>query len=331
MYAYNTSNHGMNNNPFVSDPTNAQARFPNIDANSPPQNAQFTSWLQPGVASNPTGYPQQQQMASYQQPQQQTPSYQYQQTGSGFAPGPATSPPPPFQPTSSFGQQLTAQINGSSYGYLNGAQQQQQQPTGYNPVQQQLQNNPGYVAQFDPYSSLGQWEGQGAGAQPPPQLQTSQSQSYLPPIQSPTQTSFGQAAMTSPGPNGQQHPREYIRSHKAELEAWDTYAWKQAIGAFEVLKDAWEARKKDIEGRATQLKNQLQYGQGGYYVDQIQQEGARLQGVCNSSQCTSLFAVNRVTVVTALQGGGLTFRLYRSIGISDARSIPRVSAVWRSC
>ena len=52
---------------------------------------------------------------------------------------------------------------------------------------------------------------------------------------------------------------------------WDQYAWKQALNAFDALKDAWATRKKDVEGRIAQV--QRDYGYTG------QQEVVRLQGV----------------------------------------------------
>ncbi|KAG9225030.1 hypothetical protein CCMSSC00406_0001819 [Pleurotus cornucopiae] len=282
MYGYAPKSPHITNNPFVSDPSNAQGRYPDISVPSPPANGQFTSWIQPG-------------QNNYQTPQLQ-PTYQPQQqplqqfaTGYGSLPGGGSGflspiqPQPtsqPFQPSSTFGRQLTAQVNGSSYGYLSG------EPTGvpqqqYAPAQQQL-SSPTYIAQFDPYSSLGQLENIGRQPQNRPSAvaitspQPSQSgQNTGSQILSPTTTS-----PMSIGPNGQLHPREYIRTHKAELEAWDAYAWKQVIGAFEALKDAWEKRKKEVEARAMQLRNQLQIGGGGYYSgDQIQQESSRLQGL----------------------------------------------------
>jgi len=163
-----------------------------------------------------------------------------------------------FQPSSSFGQQLVHDVNsGSQFGHLqsqnNGYQSAPQAgASGYGITpQQQLQNNPGYVAQFDPYASIGQgWDGQ------------NQNQPRSP---------------LSPSSNGNLHPRDHIRAHKAELEIWDTYAWKQLFNSFDALKGAWEVRKKELEGRVGQLHAQMQYGGGGYHPTQIQQEGSRLQ------------------------------------------------------
>jgi hypothetical protein len=253
------------NNPFISDPTNAQSRFPDLSDPSHSNDSQYTQWIQ----SPPTHLTQQQQRL-YQQPQQQQQQQQpqQQQYGSNFQPGyftPASPQQPtsmPFQPSSSFGQQLAATISGSSYGYLQG--QGQSQPTGYNPVQQQLQS-PTYIPQFDPYSSIGQgWE---------PQNQT-QTQ-----VHSPTTTGGYSASSSSTSPSADPHPREYIRNHKLELEAWDSYAWKQLLNAFDALKNAWDGRTKELGPTILQYQQQLAYGGGGYYAGQIQQEVARLQGV----------------------------------------------------
>ncbi|KAJ6576397.1 hypothetical protein DFH09DRAFT_1149210 [Mycena vulgaris] len=265
------------NNPFVSDP---QSRFPDLNGSPPahdPSAAQFTQWLQPG-AQSPMGMPNQQQPPFQQQQQfqpqmspQYNPGYTPQQ---GFA---APQSPSQFQPTSSFGQQLAGQVNGSSYGYLQG-QNTAAQPAAYNPVQQQLQNNPGYIPQFDPYSSIGQgWDGQMSAQQPQqPQMQSPN------PGQAPTSPGGGAPFGANPAAPSQLHPREYIRTHKQEVESWDTYAWKQLLGTFDTLKDAWEKRKKELDGHIVQLQQQMQYG--GYYAGQIQQEGARLQGMAKEAE-----------------------------------------------
>jgi hypothetical protein len=117
-------------------------------------------------------------------------------------------------------------------------------------VQQQIQPQPpSYqeVAQFDPYGPISQGWGETAAQ--------SQNQSQSPP----SSTTY----------NGHLHPREFIRTHKAELEAWDQYAWKQVLNAFDGLKDAWAARTKEVEGRISQVRRD--YGYTG------EQEVARLQ------------------------------------------------------
>ncbi|KAG7451154.1 uncharacterized protein BT62DRAFT_926811 [Guyanagaster necrorhizus] len=248
MYnGYGASGPAITNNPFVTDPTNSEGRFPDISG-ADHANGQFTSWLQPSASS------------SYQQ-QQQTGFQQQQYNSSYSSPGGYITPLSPQQ-TSGFGQLWMGQPvasgpQGSSYGYLQGPTTQPQSQA-YNPVQQQLQNTPGYVAQFDPYSSVGQgWEGSTINPTPTQQQ---------PPI-------------TSKSPTGFSHPREYLRTHKAELESWDTYAWKQLLGSFDAVKDAWEARKKEMQDNIGRLNVQMQYGGGGYHLAQIQQEMMRLQGL----------------------------------------------------
>lgn len=76
-----------------------------------------------------------------------------------------------------------------------------------------------------------------------------------------------------------------------EIEAWDASAWKQLLSSLESLKAAWEGRAKELEERATQFSMQLQYGSMGYHPAQVQQEGARLQGVCTFA----LFLAARLT------------------------------------
>lgn len=271
MYSNGYGSPEITNNPFINDPSNAQTRFPDLNSPSSPLNGgQYTQWLQHDAGQNYTGNPGQQhglyQQPSYQQQQPQQYGSVYGQQPGYLSPGGAQNVMPqatgmPFQPTSSFGQQLAANISGSSYGYLQGQTPGQQ---AYSTAQQQTQSNPGYIVQFDPYASIGHgWDGQVPQSQP-------QSQ----PLQTPTGGTY-----TAPSTSGNQHPREYIRTHKAEIEAWDNYAWKQLLNSFDVLKDSWEARTKELGGKIGILQNQLQYGGGGYHPGQIQQEGSRLQGV----------------------------------------------------
>ncbi|KAG7089562.1 hypothetical protein E1B28_011234 [Marasmius oreades] len=271
------------NNPFSSDPMNPHNRFPEISASSPSPpslSPQYTSWVQPGGGMQ-SQQPQQQQQyyqASSPPPQQFNTAGYAMNGGSGFntdfsgGSGGGTMPQPTgFQPTSSFGQQLTSQINGSSYGYLNGQQQQPQQSpqSTYNPAQQQLAS-PSYIAQFDPYSSIGQgWDGS---------IQSSMVQSSQSPIGQ-SSGSSSQTTTTSRSVSGEVHPREYIRMHKAEIESWDSYAWKQLLNGFDTLKEAWQSRKKELEGKASQVQTQVQYSGGGYYAAQLQHEASRLQGL----------------------------------------------------
>jgi len=49
------------------------------------------------------------------------------------------------------------------------------------------------------------------------------------------------------------HPREYIRQHKSELEAWDSYTWKQMFNACDALSAAWLARKQAADKIVQQM------------------------------------------------------------------------------
>lgn len=257
MY-HNAYTPDVSNNPFINDPTNPQSRFPDLSRISSPPAQQ---WYQAPSDANYVGY---QAPPMYQQPTNQGYPTNYLTPGS-LSPGLVQQPTgAPFRPTSTFGQQLAANISGSSYGYLQGQPTGQQQNV-YHPAQQQLQNNPGYIAQFDPYASLGQaWDN--------PRQPSIQSQA----TQNPSSSSIG-TITTSTSPSGVPHPREYLRTHKAEVEAWDNYAWKQLLNSFDFLKQAWEGHTKELEGRIGQLQAQLH---GAMYPGQIQQEGGRLQGVC---------------------------------------------------
>lgn len=260
------------NNPFISDSTNAQSRFPDISGSASPEpNAsQFTSWMQPGGS----------QQLQQQQYQQQMPSQftgtgvGYNPTGNGFG-----SQQPQFQPSSEFGQQMVGQISGTSYGYLQG----QQSPSSsqiYNPVQQQLQS-PSYsaAAQFDPLV-------QGWSNNTPSSNQQPQLSSFAAAPMSPTSS-----ITTSRSATGAVHPREYIKTYKAEIERWDSYAWKQFLNSYDDLKEAWANRKQEVNGRAQQLLTQMQYGGGGYYP-QMQQEAERLQGVRLLSYPKTILSLN---------------------------------------
>ncbi|KAF8808718.1 hypothetical protein BYT27DRAFT_7163973 [Phlegmacium glaucopus] len=272
----------LTNNPFITDSSHPSNRYPDIS--TPPTQSTWNDpantqqQYQPDIYHQytqqqqiPLGYAQQQQAQNYPPPYQQS---QLQLT-------------PSFQPNSSFGQNLQTAISGSGYGYLQQGQQQPQLPqNAYNPAQQQLQNNPGYIAQFDPYGPISQgWADTTSSL--------TQSQSLSSPI-SPTTNSnnnFGYGnsnqIITPSGPagfspSGDPHPREYIRSHRQEIEAWDSHAWKQLLNTFEGLKKAWEARSKELRERVGGLQAQMQYA--GYYNQaQIQQEGGRIQGLLNEA------------------------------------------------
>jgi len=204
-------------------------------------------------------------------------------------------PPQPgqqFQPSSGFGQQLVAQVNATGYGQVPGqvqpqspgypAQYQNSYQTGYTGQQQQpqLQYNTGYPAQQQQYNT-GLQSSYGGQQQMQPQPPAYQDVAQFDPY-SPIAQGWGenqnqsQPSSSSNSSNGHLHPREYIRTHKAELEVWDQYAWKQVLNAFDALKDAWAVRKKDVEGRIVQV--QRDYGYTG------QQEVARLQGVLKEAE-----------------------------------------------
>ena len=296
MYTgYGSANPPLTNNPFLSQTAQSvTSRFPDISS-SIPNDSNTTSFVSWGDGSTMTrgGLPQQQQ-SSYQQLPAQIPygsPQGYSMNNSGYAsPTTQTFPsPPPFQMQSydnTFGQQqFTPHVSGSSYSYLSGTQQQPN--SSYNPAQQQLQNNPGYFAQFDPYGAIGQgWEG-GAGratnnnnnhfSSIGPSMSTGSTLSSA----SSTSTSFSSSSF-GVGPKGDSHPRDYIRTHKSQVEAWDAYAWKQLLNSFETLKSAWDERKSELITRAKGIISQGQTGMGygGYFAQQIQQEAARVQQVC---------------------------------------------------
>ncbi|OJT11448.1 hypothetical protein TRAPUB_12000 [Trametes pubescens] len=272
----------LSNNPFIDHSSNALARFPDISGSddlSSGSSNQYTSWLNrpqtsavntnqsgyfPQGATSPTGYG-----GGYQAQPQAT--GWGQQGGSGFAQpqqqqpyGQMMSPPlaqpqmssGQFQPSSSFGQQLVGHVNGA---YGGGAPQQQQQqpqysgyPTspqygqgyqqGYPSQQQQQPQQQQYMAEFDPYSqNQGGTPGAGAGGQYPGQ------------------------------PQQRQHPREFVQSHKSELEVWDSYTWKQAQNTFDNLKAAWEVRKTELEARLRAMGGAGLFGGGAMYGGPAQQ------------------------------------------------------------
>ena len=290
MYgSYGSTSPPLTNNPFIAIDSVAppSQRFPDIS--SPPDQQQYSSWGNGSVigGSGDNGYPQQQQgmhlQQQYPQQQQQVQAAMgygqpQQQTGYQSYQSPAATGPSqlPFQPSSNFGQQLAAHVSGSSYGYLQG-QQPPQNSTAYNPAQQQLQNNPGYIAQFDPYSSIGQGWGDGFSGSTPGGIGITQSFSTGSNNSTTPSTSSANVSSYGVSTSGDPHPRDYIRTHRSEIEAWDQYAWKQLLSAFESLMRAWETRKGELSRRVGELSQQMAYG--GYYVTQIQQEAGRLQGV----------------------------------------------------
>lgn len=223
----------LSNNPFIDHPTNALSRFPDINgADQPSGTNQFTSWLQPSSPTNstPTGYSGLPQSSangygsSYQLSQQPTgwqSGYPQQQSGLGAGYGGQIQSQPtglPFQPSSTFGQQLSGQLNAAGYGsQINPQPQQQPQYTGYETS-----------AQYGPSYGYGQAQSQYTGA---PQQQASQYLSEFDPYSQQRAQAQSQNNNTSSSNGASQyqppHPREFVHQNKAELEAWDTYAWKQ--------------------------------------------------------------------------------------------------------
>ena len=256
----------LSNNPFIDHSSNALTRYPEVGGLTSSTDPQFASWV--GQSS---GVPQQQGYNTYnQQPAQQqyaanwggSPPYQTQ--GSGFAYPQQTSGGggTQFQPSSFFGQQLSSAIDAG--GFIQGGPGYQQQqltsgygiPNGYNaiggtpgqiqipvaPYQQTGLVNPGYPSEFDPYASIGQgnWEGQ--------QQQQRQQQQ-----QQQQQQGGGLTKGGTLNPQTDLHPNEFIRNYKTELETWDAYAWKQLMNSLDSLKEAWEKRMKELDGRVKQL------------------------------------------------------------------------------
>ena len=306
--SYNSPPAELSNNPFLEHSSNPLTRYPDIGDVTPPTNSQFTSWI-----GQPNGVPQQQGYNTYSpQPAQQqytagwggSPTYQTQglgypspqQTGSGVR----------FQPSSSFGQQLSSAVD--SGGYIQGGMGYQQQPqqqftpgygtsNGYNPTggmpgqiqipptpyQQTGVTNPGYLSEFDPYSTIGQgsWDGQ----------QQSQQQSY----------GHQGGGLTNGGALNSQpdlHPREVIQKYKTELEAWDTYSWKQLMNSLETLKRTWEKRMYELDARTKQLSTNWSVA--------AQHELAQYKNVCSPSD--SLFPLsNGPSLIPGIERRGNKF------------------------
>jgi len=230
-----------------------------------------------------------------QQPQQQYAAWNQQPQSPGSQ--------PQFQPSSSFGQQLSSHLNAvASSGYMSpGAMggpgyqqqqqftgypqqsynqtgyQQQQQPSGYQNYggvdSQQLQ--PQYLPEFDPYASIAQgWNGTNPNQQPP--------------------SNIGSVTSTTPQ-SDRLHPREFTRKYKAELEAWDSYTWKQMQNTFDALKGAWERRMRDLEGRTRQISTSWGYN--------AQQEMAQYQQLLKDAETNfSSVAASSFQMKEVLQG-----------------------------
>ena len=290
MYGSSSYNNPpLTNNPFIESTSHPSERYPDIS--SPPSQPSQQQWTDPAHLTSPQqqyqpdiyqrypvqqGYPPQpqqfqptlQQHIPLSQPPQPPQNYlsQYQSP----PPQPAPQPTGPFQPNSTFGQTLPSSMNVDGYGYPQSGQpipQQQHTTPVYNPAQQQL-SNPSYVAQFDPYASQG-WATDTA---------TPQSQQSLSSTNNNTNFGYGNSNNNNLGPSGEPHPRDYIHSHRQEIEAWDSYTWKQLLNSCEALKTSWESKRNDLKNKLAGLQNQLRYA--GYYDrTQIQQEGVRIQVV----------------------------------------------------
>ena len=289
MYTgYGSASPPLTNNPFLAQTgQSVTSRFPDISSPNHNSSSPFASW--PSGSSTTGGiFPQQQQSNQYpQSPLQHPYGSQLGYSPGYFSPPTQTFPSsPPFQMQNydnPFGQQqkfatAAPHVSGSSYSYLSSAQQQPNTP--YGPAQQQLQTNQGYLAQFDPYGAIGQgWEGGAASNNNnnsiTPSVSTGSTLSTASTSSSFSGSSFGV------GPKGDSHPRDYIRTHKSQMEAWDSYTWKQFLNSIEALKLAWEERKSEFLVRAKGVIAQGQSGMayGGYVAQQIQQEASRLQQV----------------------------------------------------
>ncbi|KZT72984.1 hypothetical protein DAEQUDRAFT_762353 [Daedalea quercina L-15889] len=272
----------LSNNPFIEHPANALTRYPDINSvDNGAESGQYTQWMQQQPSSsftqNPTGYGGQMYGGGYQQPQlapQPTgwsPGAGYGQGQQGYGAQQATGRSG-FQPTSSFGQQLSAQVN-TAYTGVPQQQPPQQQYGGY-PASQPSQFGAGYQPAY-------------AQQSPPPQ----QTPSYLPEFDPYAQGAGQQQQQQSYGGGGQPgfrppHPREYVQQHKQELEGWDTYAWKQVQNSFDSLKEAWGQRKREIEGRVRAMGGAGLFGGGGYggYYNGAQQEAARLEQLVKQAE-----------------------------------------------
>jgi hypothetical protein len=297
----------LSNNPFIDHSASVVSRFPNIDpvSSSPsgPSTLQYSaSWQQQQqrptyqssgfVGTNPTGYSQPYYQQQQQWPQQQQQQQQYQaQLQPPYSPTSYQSSPSPY------GQQFVGQVNPSTTGYPQSQMQAQytgypsQQPSGYSYQQQQQQQpqQPSYgyppqqqhyqqqlLAQFDPYTNLGQQLLSPTGSAATPTATT------------------GALTGASGLPPGVQHPRTFIHSHKTELEAWDPQTWKQVQSSFEALKVAWEARKRAAESQVRALGGTVGAPATGFFGSSIGAYGAYGGGVYQPPQSQEIDRLNAV-------------------------------------
>ncbi|BGP50197.1 hypothetical protein JCM10450v2_006108 [Rhodotorula kratochvilovae] len=155
---------------------------------------------------------QQQQYTGYQHPP--PPQQQYlQPQATGF---------PPFGAGAGGGGAPSPQPYGGQYPSAGGAY-------GYQP-----QPQPSYPgADLDPYAHLGTLH-QGASSPAPPQQNAQGAQGGT--LLAVQQT--------------QSHPRQYVNEARAQLMAWDEYAWKQLLSRLDALREAWESRLAGLSAAA---------------------------------------------------------------------------------
>lgn len=234
------------NNPFLE--TSAANRFPAIDSSSSPtpSASSFLPGFQGqsyGHSPGPSSFPSQQyggQSLSY-----NTNLYPQQQWAGGvqstYTPGgyPQASQPQFTGFSSGYGQPQSPPVIQQQYTQYTGYPHfQQQQQSQFNPPQYQRS----LVNEFDPYSNVNALANTGSGSFTAQQTVSSPyptNQSHQQPQQS--------YASGRTGPSGQPHPRDFIQSHKPELESWNLATWKQILDIFDELKRAWERRRTDLQ------------------------------------------------------------------------------------
>jgi len=211
------------NNPFV--PNSATSRFPAIDGALPQQQQPQQQGYTAGVYQQPQqiGYIYQNQPPFHTPAQPVFPAYG--QPPSSSQPGIAIGPQPTgFQPQSAFGQQMTGQLGQPNpYNLPYGGGTLSQESAAQLQTSSSSYTN---VADLDPYSSLAQL----------PWAQPTRPPNTAP--QSSATSSLGGASWND------EHPRSFVRDHKAELEGWRSDAWKGLRGSVEKLKQAWIGRKE---------------------------------------------------------------------------------------
>ncbi|KIJ50981.1 hypothetical protein M422DRAFT_27089 [Sphaerobolus stellatus SS14] len=230
------------NNPFLADShTSASQRFPALDT------SQSSFQSSSSFGSRPLSPP----SSQFSQP-----SYGIQQPQQQF--GQQWSGQPQYQNVATFNQGGYSGFNGSV----------QAQPTGFGGYGQNYGHPSSYGGQFatpgqPQYTGYPQFQQSPSTVTSPQQYQQSLINEFDPfsnstPSNNPSSTggssynssqyqgSTGGGQSYRTGPNGHQHPRAFIQSHKGELESWNSSAWSQAISTFEELKKAWENRRAEL-------------------------------------------------------------------------------------